>query len=234
MKSISLVSVLVGNPYPGRGVLMGRSEDGKKAVIAYFIMGRSENSRNRIFVEEGDGIRTEAFDPAKLTDPSLVIYAPVRVLGDTTIVTNGNQTDTIYEYLSQGKTVEEALRTRTFEPDDPNFTPRISGVIKGFQYQLSILKSATGDPSSVRRFFFDYDTPLAGQGHLIHTYSYDGSPLPSFEGEPVAVTIAGDIDEFTNLLWNNMNEENRISLFTRYIDVETGETQTRIVNKNQK
>jgi IMP cyclohydrolase len=234
MKSISLVSALGYNPYPGRGILLGRSEDGKKAVIAYFIMGRSENSTNRIFVEEGQGIRTEAFDPAKLVDPSLVIYAPVRVFEDTTIVTNGDQTDTIYDYLSQGKTFADALRTRTFEPDEPNYTPRISGVMQGFQYKLSILKSATGDPTSVRRYFFEYDTPIAGQGHLLHTYNYNGDPLPSFEGEPVQVTISGNIDDFTELLWNNLSSVTRVSLFTRFIDVETGETETRIINRNQK
>lgn len=235
MKSISLANELAGNSYPGRGIVIGKSADGKYAVTAYFIMGRSENSRNRVFVEEGNGIRTQAFDESKMEDPSLIIYAPVRVLGDTTIVTNGDQTDTIYEYRQAGKSVEEALRSRTFEPDAPNYTPRISGVVdnRTGDYQLSILKSADGNPDETRRYFFDYTAPQAGQGHFIHTYQGDGNPLPSFEGEPTPVTIAGGIDEFTQTVWNSLNAENKVSLFTRFIDLTTGETQTRIVNKNQ-
>jgi len=196
-------------------------------------MGRSENSRNRIFVEQDGGIRTEAFDPAKLSDPSLIIYAPVRVLGEQTIVTNGDQTDTIYDALAEGKTFADALRTRTFEPDGPNYTPRISGLLCGFDYKLSILKSADGDPSSARRYFYEYSDTRAGEGHFIHTYRCDGSPIPSFEGEPVSVSVKGDIDTFAETLWQNLNEDNKVSLFVRYIEVATGKTETRIYNKNK-
>lgn len=237
MKIASLQQELQQNSYPGRGIVLGRTETGTKAVAAYFIMGRSENSRNRVFVEEGCGIRTQAFDPSKMVDPSLIIYAPVRVLGDYTIVTNGDQTDTIYELMRAGKTFEESLRTRKFEPDAPNYTPRISGLIDqtnhGFSYALSILKSADGEPSSCQRYTFHYANPLAGVGHFIHTYEGDGNPLPSFSGEPLKVAIEGDIDTFTQMLWNSLNEENKVSLFVRYIDLQTGETETRIVNKNQ-
>ncbi len=223
--------------YPGRGIIIGMTPDGKNAVMAYFIMGRSENSRNRIFAEEGKGIRTEAFDPDKLEDPSLIIYSPVRVLDTTTIVTNGDQTDTIYDHLKEGKTFEEALYTREFEPDAPNYTPRISGIItkedEGFSYKLSILKSANGDPSSCERFIYGYKTPVAGKGHFIHTYMRDGDPLPSFEGEPVELIIPEDIDEFTNNCWDSLNEDNKVSLFTRFIDIQTCEVQTRIINKNR-
>ena len=222
------------NPYPGRGIVLGRSEDGEKAVIAYFIMGRSENSRNRIFVEDGNGIKTQAFDPAKLEDPSLIIYSPVRVLGQTTIVTNGDQTDTIYEFMKSERTFEAALRTRTFEPDGPNFTPRISGLVNGDgDYKLSILKSAEGNSDSVHRYFFEYDSPVSGQGHFIHTYKRDGNPLPSYEGEPTLVEIKGDIDLFTDTIWNSLNTENKVSLFIRFIDIKTGKAETRIRNKNQ-
>ena len=231
---VSLANELKGNSYPGRGIVLGKSEDGKSAVIAYFIMGRSENSRNRVFAEEGKGIRTEAFDPSKLTDPSLIIYAPVRVLNGQTIVTNGDQTNTIYDFLKEGKTFEEALRTRTFEPDAPNFTPRVSGIVSpGGAYTLSILKSNAGNPDSVQRFFYEYAEPLAGEGHFIHTYRCDGNPIPSFEGDPTAVGIEGDIDSFTELVWNSLNEENKVSLFTRFISLETGKTETRILNKNK-
>ncbi len=236
MKPVDIKQDLAGNSYPGRGIVIGQSADGKNAVIAYFIMGRSVNSRNRVFVEEGAGIRTQAHDPAKLSDPSLVIYAPVRVLGEDTIVTNGDQTDTIYDFLKEGKTFEQALRTRTFEPDGPNYTPRISGIVErgegSFTYKLSILKSCGGDPDFAQRFFFEY-APKAGLGHFIHTYKQDGDPIPSYEGEPTPVSIEGDIDAFTASLWENLNEDNKVSLFTRFINLETGKAETRIVNKNQ-
>ena len=236
MRPVDIKQDLAGNSYPGRGIVIGQSADGKQAVIAYFIMGRSENSRNRVFVEEGAGIRTQAFDPAKLSDPSLVIYAPVRVLGEATIVTNGDQTDTIYDFLKEGKTFEEALRTRTFEPDGPNYTPRISGIVSrkegGFTYKLSILKSTDGNPDQAQRFFFEYE-PQAGLGHFIHTYKQDGAPIPSYEGEPTPVLIEGNIDAFTASLWENLNQDNKVSLFVRTIDLTTGGTETRIVNKNQ-
>ena len=229
---------LSATSYPGRGIVLGLSADGKKSVIVYFIMGRSENSRNRIFVTDGQGIRTQAYDPSKLTDPSLIIYAPVRVLGNKTIVTNGDQTDTIYSFLSSGKSFADALRTRTFEPDSPNFTPRISGIVKvkdgAMKYKLSILKSDGGNADSVERFFFEYDQPVAGEGRFIHTYRCDGSPIPSFAGEPERVRLMGDIDTFTRMVWNSLNEDNKVSLFVRYIDLATGKTQDRIVNKYEK
>ncbi len=237
MKKVSLKEELGSNTYPGRGIIIGRSEDGKTAVIAYFIMGRSENSQNRIFVEDGEGIRTQAFDPSKVSDPSLIIYAPVRVLGNTIIVTNGDQTDTLYEQLEQEQMVDMSLNLRTFEPDAPNYTPRISGVVSfddgGFNYVMSILKSNNGDPSGCNRYFFTYENPKAGEGRYLHTYMGDGNPLPSFEGEPTCVEISGDIDSFTSLVWENLNEENKVSLFVRFIDIETGKYETRIVNKNQ-
>ena len=237
MKRISLMQDLKQNSYPGRGIVLGRSEDGTRAVIAYFIMGRSTNSRNRIFVEDGAGIRTQAFDPSKMVDPSLIIYSPVRVLGNTTIVTNGDQTDTIYEGLEKGLTFEQSLRSRTFEPDGPNFTPRISGEIVladgGFTYDMSILKSNNGDPEETLRFTFSYDCPKAGEGHFIHTYQGDGNPLPSFEGEPVPVEISGDIDSFTKAVWENLNEDNKVSLFVRFIDPKDGSCESRIVNRNE-
>ena len=238
MELLKLERLLRENPYPGRGIVLGRSADGRYAVAAYFIMGRSENSRNRVFVADGEGIRTEAFDPAKLSDPSLIIYAPVRVLGGDTIVTNGDQTDTIYSFLSSGKSFADALRTRTFEPDSPNFTPRISGIVKvkdgAMKYKLSILKSDGGNADSVERFFFEYDQPVAGEGRFIHTYRCDGSPIPSFAGEPERVRLMGDIDTFTRMVWNSLNEDNKVSLFVRYIDLATGKTQDRIVNKYEK
>lgn len=238
MEKKCLKTELSSNAYPGRGIVIGKSEDGAKAVTAYFIMGRSENSRNRIFVEEGEGIRTEAFDPSKLVDPSLIIYAPVRVLGNKTIVTNGDQTDTIYEGMDKQLTFEQSLRCREFEPDAPNYTPRISGIMHiengKYNYAMSILKSNQGDPESCHRFTFAYENPKAGEGHFIHTYVGDGNPLPSFEGEPTWVAIPGDIDFFTDLVWNNLNEDNKVSLFVRYIDIATGAYETRIVNKNQK
>ncbi|MCL1952725.1 MAG: IMP cyclohydrolase [Oscillospiraceae bacterium] len=230
---------LNGNTYPGRGILMGLHCDGQNAVIAYFIMGRSENSRNRVFVKDGSGLRTHPFDAAKMRDPSLVIYSPVRVLGNHTIVTNGDQTDTVYEFLREGKTFEDALRTREYEPDEPNYTPRISGLLtkkahNTFSYRLSILKASEGTEKVCQRFFYEYDTPVLGEGHLIHTYVKDGSPvIPCFAGEPVRVSLSGSIDAYTRTLWNALDPENKVSLFVRYINLYTGETQTKIENKNQ-
>ncbi len=237
MKMISLETELKNNAYPGRGIILGKSGDGQKAVAAYFIMGRSENSRNRVFVEEGNGIRTEAFDPSKLTDPSLIIYAPVRVLGNKMIVTNGDQTDTIYEGMDNQLTFEQSLRSREFEPDAPNYTPRISGIMhlegEKYNYAMSILKSSDGNPEACNRYTFAYEKPINGQGHFIHTYQCDGNPLPSFDGEPKLVEIPDSIDDFTEVLWNNLNEDNKISLFVRYVDVKTGEYETKIINKNK-
>lgn len=228
----NLEQELKENAYPGRGIVIGESRDGKTAVTAYFIMGRSSNSRNRVFVEDGNGIRTQAFDPAKLEDPSLIIYAPVRVLGNKTIVTNGDQTDTIYDFMCQGHCYRHALLTREYEPDEPNYTPRISGVVKpNGDYVLSILKSNMGKPQCLR-FFYEYPA-CAGIGHFIHTYKCDGDPIPSFEGEPVPVEIDGDIDSFTDKIWTNLNDDNKVSLFTRFINLETGEEETRIINKNK-
>lgn len=237
MELINLEDDLRSNVYPGRGIVIGRSEDGKHAVTAYFIMGRSENSRNRVFVSDGEGIRTQAFDPARCKDPSLIIYAPVRVLGNKTIVTNGDQTDTIYDMMDKQSTFEQSLRTREFEPDAPNYTPRISGIMHvadgTYSYALSILKSDSGDPASCDRFTFAYSNPKAGEGRFIHTYMGDGNPLPSFEGEPTLVTVKGGIEEFTELVWNSLNADNKVSLFTRFIDISTGKYESRIVNKNQ-
>jgi IMP cyclohydrolase len=237
MSRISLEQELKGNSYPGRGIVLGESADGKCAVAAYFIMGRSRNSRNRVFVQDGEGIRTQAFDESKMEDPSLIIYAPVRVLGNKTIVTNGNQTDTIAEGLDRQMTFEQSLRSRTFEPDAPNYTPRISGIIhltgNGFNYALSILKSADGNPDSCERFTYTYSPAAAGTGHFISTYRGDGNPLPSFEGEPKAAELSGDINSFTELLWSSLNEENKVSLFVRYIDIASGKYETRIMNRNQ-
>lgn len=236
MEKLSLAQELSSTTYPGRGIVIGKSADEKYAVIAYFIMGRSENSRNRIFVTEGEGIRTQAYDPAKLEDPSLVIYAPVRVLGNKTIVTNGDQTDTIYELMDKQQTFEQSLRTRTFEPDGPNYTPRISGIVHmengSFNYAMSILKSNQGNPAASNRFTFAYENPIAGEGHYIHTYMGDGNPLPSFEGEPTWVNIEGNIDEFAQTIWENLNEDNKVSLFVRYIEAATGKYETRIINKH--
>ena len=237
MELVSLAKELGSTTYPGRGIVLGKSEDGKYAVTAYFIMGRSENSRNRVFVEEGEGIRTQAYDPSKLSDPSLIIYAPVRVLGNKTIVTNGDQTDTIYEGMDKQMTFEQSLRSREFEPDGPNYTPRISGIMHiengKYNYAMSILKSDNGNAESCNRFTFAYSNPVAGEGRFIHTYMGDGNPLPSFEGEPTRVDIKGDIDTFTNMVWNSLNEDNKVSLFVRYIDIATGKYESRIVNKNK-
>lgn len=233
---LSLKQELENNAYPGRGIVIGRSADGKYAVCAYFIMGRSSNSRNRVFVEEGEGIRTQAFDPSKLEDPSLIIYAPVRVLGKNTIVTNGDQTDTVYDGMAEGKTFEQSLRTREFEPDGPNFTPRISGVMHvedgKYDFAMSILKSNDGDPDCCNRYTFTYDKPKVGEGRFIHTYMHDGNPLPSFAGEPKKVEVAGDMDSFADMVWNSLNEDNKVSLFVRFIDIATGEYKTKIYNKN--
>ncbi|MBQ3939997.1 MAG: IMP cyclohydrolase [Oscillospiraceae bacterium] len=235
MAILSLEQELKSNSYPGRGIVLGRSADGRYAVAAYFIMGRSENSRNRIFVADGEGLRTQAYDESKCSDPSLIIYAPVRVLGNKTIVTNGDQTDTIYDGMDHQFTFEQSLRARKFEPDAPNYTPRISGIIRcekdGFNYALSILKSAEGNPDSCQRFTFSYENPIAGQGHFIHTYVGDGNPLPSFTGEPKLVGITGDLDSFTEMLWSSLNADNKISLFVRFIDTADGSTETRIVNR---
>lgn len=237
MEMLSIEQELKGNSYPGRGIIIGKSADGTKAVTAYFIMGRSENSRNRVFVEDGEGIRTQAFDESKLTDPSLIIYAPVRVLGNKTIVTNGDQTDTIYEGMDKQMTFEQSLRSREFEPDGPNYTPRISGILHiengTYNYAMSILKSDNGDPSSCNRFTYAYESPKAGEGRFIHTYMCDGSPLPSFEGEPKVIGIPDDMDAFTETLWNSLNADNKVSLFVRYIDIATGKYETKIVNKNK-
>ena len=239
MKAASLAAELGATSYPGRGIILGASGDGAQAVIAYFIMGRSGNSRNRVFVAEGEGLKTQAFDESKMEDPSLIIYSPVRKVGaDVTVVTNGDQTDTVVDFLRDGGTFEQALRTREFEPDAPNYTPRISGMVVrdreggGFRYALSILKSNGGDPRSCLRFFYEY-APVAGLGHFIHTYAGDGSPLPSFEGEPAPVVLEGDIDAFTDTVWNSLDADNKVSLFTRTIDLKTGAETTRIRNKQQ-
>ncbi len=237
MEMLSIAKELQENAYPGRGIIIGKTPDGKKAVTAYFIMGRSENSRNRVFVTEGEGIRTQAFDPSKLTDPSLIIYAPVRVLGNKTIVTNGDQTDTIYDGMENRLTFEQSLRCREFEPDGPNYTPRISGIMQveegTYHYAMSILKSSNGNPDACNRYTFTYENPVAGEGHFIHTYKCDGNPLPSFEGEPKLVGMMDDMEAFTEMLWNSLNEENKVSLFVRYIDIATGKYETKIINKNK-
>lgn len=234
MNLLNLCDALARNPYPGRGILLGRSADNQKVVMAYFIMGRSENSRNRVFEETEDGIRTRAFDESKMTDPSLIIYHPVRVYEGTTIVTNGDQTDTIRDHMKEGHCYRHGLHTREFEPDGPNYTPRISGVVtpEG-KYALSILKSLDGDPSCCCRYFYEYDNPMAGVGHFISTYEGDGSPLPSFEGEPrrCAVTAASAV-ELADALWSALNEDNKVSLFVRYLDLSTGQAETVIRNKN--
>ena len=236
MQKLNLKEELSNNTYPGRGIIIGKTPDGTKAVTAYFIMGRSSNSRNRVFVTEGEGIRTEAYDPSKLEDPSLIIYAPVRVLDKYTIVTNGDQTDTIYDGMAAGKTFEQSLRIRQFEPDGPNYTPRISGVMEiqngEFHYAMSILKSNNGNPNANNRYTFTYENPVAGEGHFIHTYAQDINPLPSFEGEPKWVEMMDDMEAFTDMLWTNLNEDNKVSLFVRYIDIKTGAYETKIVNKN--
>ena len=238
MQKINLSDELKSNAYPGRGIVIGRSANGRYAATAYFIMGRSANSRNRVFVKEGDGIRTQAFDPSKMEDPSLIIYAPVRVLDKAhTIGTNGDQTDTIFDGMKKGLTFEQSLRSREFEPDGPNYTPRISGLLTVengiFDYTMSILKSDSGNPAQCLRFTFDYPNAPAGEGHFISTYITDGNPLPSFEGEPKPVDVPDDIDAWTSMIWSSLNEDNKVSLFVRYIDIQSGSFETRIVNKNQ-
>lgn len=238
MKTIDICEELKANSYPGRGIIIGKSANGKYAVTAYFIMGRSVNSRNRVFTETADGIKTEAADPAKLSDPHLVIYSPVRVLGNKTIVTNGDQTDTIYELMDKQQTFEQSLRTRVYEDDAPNYTPRISGIMHiengTYNYAMSIIKSADGDPSCCERFTYTYTDPVSGVGHFIHTYIGDGSPLPSFEGEPKKIAIPDDIDKFAGDLWAALNEDNKVSLFVRYIDIESGKAVSKIINKYTK
>ena len=232
----SFKQVVENNEYVGRGVLIGKTPDGKKAVTAYFIMGRSENSRNRVFRAEGDDIVIYPFDESKVEDPSLIIYHPLRVYENKLVVTNGDQTDTIWEGLKEGKCFRQSLKSREFEPDAPNWTPRISGMITfengDMTYQMSILKSGDAEGTFCNRFTYDYGSK-AGLAHLIHTYMGDGNPLPSFEGEPERVDIVGDIDTFTETVWNNLNEDNKVSLFVRYIDIETGKYETRIINKNK-
>ena len=230
----SMSEKLASNTYPGRGIVLGVTPDGTKAVAAYFIMGRSVNSRNRVFVQEPDGIRTEAYDPSKMEDPSLIIYHPVREAGRGLIVTNGDQTDTIWQFLARGESWEAALRTRKFEHDGPNWTPRISGIqsVDG-SYKMSILKSADPDGSACARFFYEYP-PIAGLGHFIHTYVCDGNPvIPTFQGEPERVAMYDDMDAFTDMLWENLNADNKISLFVRYTDLQTGAYEQRIINKHQ-
>ncbi|NLT38878.1 MAG: inosine monophosphate cyclohydrolase [Clostridiales bacterium] len=236
MVTIDICDVLKGSTYPGRGIIFGRSADNRHAVIAYFIMGRSVNSRNRVFVATEDGIRTQAYDAALMIDPSLIIYRPVRTWGGKTIVTNGDQTDTVLEYLARGRTFADALRTRTFEPDAPNYTPRISGIMEpDGSYSLSILKAKDGDPSRCCRFFFEYENPAAGFGDYIHTYSDDGSPLPSFKGEPESVAIGeANAQAFADDVWNSLNPENRVALFVRYSDLGTGSAETVIINAHER
>ena len=237
MKITNIEEALKTNSYPGRGIIVGKSSDGKNAVVAYFIMGRSENSRNRVFVTEPDGIKTKAFDPSKLTDPKLIIYHPVRKYKDRLIVTNGDQTDTIYDFIKKGESFEDALRTRTFEPDEPNFTPRISAMLDfkngDFSYKMAILKSDNGNGDSVERFFYEYPQVVNGEARFIHTYMCDGTPIPSFEGEPERMIIDTQIDEFANILWNSLNEDNKVSLFVRYINLNDHSEETRIFNKNK-
>ena len=233
MEKLNLTTLLESNTYPGRGIVLGRTADNQHAVAAYFIMGRSENSRNRVFTETEDGIRTEAYDPSKMVDPSLIIYHPVRKVGQGLVVTNGDQTDTVRDFLVEGKSFGQALHTREFEPDGPNYTPRISGIIApDGSFKLSILKSADGDPSCCHRFFYTYDHPLAGEGRFIHTYMGDGTPLPSFEGEPKRVVLdAPNAEALADQIWNALNPDNKVSLFVRYISLADGSYQQVIRNK---
>ena len=232
----SMKRALAGNPYVGRGIVIGKSSDGKKAMFAYFIMGRSENSRNRVFVERGDEVIIYPFDESKVEDPSLIIYSPVKVVGSDIIVTNGDQTDTVEEALKNGKCFRHALKQRAFEPDAPNFTPRISGILhmgKPFGYELSILKSADAKGSACNRYFFDYEA-INGTGHFIHTYVTDGNPLPTFMGEPERVLIPNDVQAFAGEIWDNLNEDNRISLYCRSIELKSGKTESVLINRFKK
>ena len=234
-KCLSLSEILAANTYPGRGIVVGLSEDKKYAVSAYFIMGRSENSRNRVFIEEGEEVIIHPFDASKVEDPSLIIYSPIRKYENNLIVTNGDQTDTVYDGLVAGKSFSDALTARCFEPDAPNFTPRISAMLtfadSAFTYQMSILKSADAEGSACNRYTFAY-APIAGVGHFLHTYNCDGNPIPTFTGEPERVTISGDIDAFTKEIWENLNEQNKISLYVRFTDLATGKIENRMINKN--
>lgn len=234
-KCLSLSEILSANTYPGRGIIVGLSEDKKYAVSAYFIMGRSENSRNRVFIEEGDEVIIHPFDASKVEDPSLIIYSPIRKYENNLIVTNGDQTDTVYDGLAAGKCFSKALTARCFEPDAPNFTPRISAMLTfeeaSFTYQMSILKSADAEGSACNRFTFSY-APIAGVGHFLHTYNCDGNPIPTFTGEPERIALHGDIDSFTKEIWENLNEQNKISLYVRFTDLATGKTENRMINKN--
>ena len=228
--------LIKGNSYVGRGIIVGKSADGTKAVTAYFIMGRSENSRNRIFVENGDEVIIHPFDASKVEDPSLIIYSPIRVIDNNLIVTNGDQTDTVYDFVSEGRSFKEALETRKFEPDAPNLTPRISAMLtfdeNDFTYEMSILKSADAEGTACNRYTYSY-APLKGLGHFIHTYVCDGNPIPTFQGEPERVAIPDSIDEFTDTIWTNLDENNKISIYVRYVDLKTGETENRMINKNK-
>lgn len=235
-ESYEIGALLKDNSYPGRGIVIGKSENGKNAAFAYFIMGRSENSRNRVFSVKGEDVVTEPHDYAKVSDPSLIIYSAIRKIENKLIVTNGDQTDTIYDFIAKGEDMRAALRTREFEPDAPNFTPRISGVMTfengDFTYEMSILKSADENGSACNRYFYEYNS-IEGLGHFIHTYVTDGNPIPTFQGEPERVKIPNCIDEFTNTIWNNLNENNKISLYVGYVDLESGKTETRLINKNK-
>lgn len=235
-ESYEIGALLKDNSYPGRGIVIGKSENGKNAAFAYFIMGRSENSRNRVFSVKGEDVVTEPHDYAKVSDPSLIIYSAIRKIENKLIVTNGDQTDTIYDFIAKGEDMRAALRTREFEPDSPNFTPRISGVMTfengDFSYEMSILKSADENGSACNRYFYEYNS-IEGLGHFIHTYVTDGNPIPTFQGEPERVKIPNCIDEFTNTIWNNLNENNKISLYVGYVDLESGKTETRLINKNK-
>ncbi len=231
-----LAALLESNSYAGRGIVVGKTEDGKKAAVAYFIMGRSENSRNRVFVENGDEVTIHPFNASKVKDPSLIIYSPIRKYGNNLIVTNGDQTDTVYDGLKAGKSFSESLRLREFEPDAPNFTPRISGMLSfegtDFSYQMSILKSADEKGSACSRYTFEYPA-LDGVGHFLHTYMCDGNPLPTFTGEPERITVPSDIDEFTSMIWNNLDENNKISLYVRFVELASGNVENRMMNKNK-
>ena len=235
-KISTIEELLENNTYPGRGIVIGKTPDGTKAMTAYFIMGRSENSRNRIFTEKNGEVFTEPYDASKVQDPSLIIYAAIRTYENNLIVTNGNQTDTIYDGLRDGKCFTKALESREFEPDGPNFTPRISGMLTfgegDFTYQMSILKSADAEGSACNRFTYKY-APVSGLGHFLHTYVCDGNPIPTFQGEPERIAVCGDIDEMTDRLWKSLNENNKISLYVRYVDLKTGAVENRLVNKNK-